>query len=83
MEQFELNLSAYDQQPWSVNPFIGSYSIGLSTVFRYPKGEIYKKWLRLSKPENPTKTTGYLQITAFIVGPGQDPPVHEQDEMDV
>ena len=52
-------------------------------MFRFPNGEIYRKWLRLSKPESPTVTVGYLQVTCFIVGPGQDPPVHEADEVQV
>jgi len=70
LETFELNLEAYDQQSWRINSFIGSYSIGLSTMFRFPNGEIYNKWLRLSKPENPTSGVGFLQVSCFIVGPG-------------
>ena len=30
--------------------------------------------------ENPNKVQGYLQISCFIVGPNERPPVHAQDE---
>jgi hypothetical protein len=33
---------------------IGEYSIGLSTLFRSPNHELYRKWLRLQKSDKPT-----------------------------
>ena len=82
LETFELNLQVFDQHSWFTNSEIGSYSIGLSTMYRFPSSEIYKKWLRLSKPETPTIVVGYIQVSCFIVGPGQEPPVHESGEDD-
>lgn len=83
METFELILEVFDEQRWASNTFVGSYAIGLSTMHRFPNSEIHNKWLRLSKPENPTQGVGFLQVSCFIVGPGQDPPVHDSDEIQV
>lgn len=51
-------------------------------MFRHPNSDLYKKWLRLSKPETPTNVVGYLQVSCFIVGPGQEPPVHDGGDME-
>ena len=80
LESLELNLEVYDQLSWWTNQMIGGYSIGLSTMYRSPNSDIYKKWLRLSLPDSPTRDIGFLQVSCFIVGPGQEPPVHESDE---
>ena len=82
LETLEISFEVCDQYRWLSNSLIGSYSIGLSTMYRYPNSDLYKKWLRLSKPESPTKVVGYLQVSCFIVGPGQEPPVHEEGDME-
>lgn len=51
LETFELNFEVQDQNSWFTNSLVGSYSVGLSTMYRCPNSEIYKKWLRISKPE--------------------------------
>lgn len=49
-------------------------------MYRYPNGDLHKKWIRLAKSDNPSKVVGYLQVSCFIVGPGEDPPVHDEFE---
>ena len=74
----ELILEIKDEGYLFSNSVIGSYSIGLSTMYRQPNGIVHK-WLRLSNYESdkPTVEAGYLKITAFIVGPGQKAPIIE------
>ena len=55
---------------------IGSYSVGLSTLYRRESRELRRQWLQISKPESPNQVTGYLQVTCFIVEPGGKKPVH-------
>lgn len=80
LENLELIFEAYDQNRIFANELIGSHSIGLSTMYRHGNHEFYRVWLRLYKPDSPTQITGYLQVSCFIVGPNERPPVHAQDE---
>ena len=85
LESFELNFHLYDHNNILANELIGSYSVGLSTVYRHANHEFYKVWLRLVDPSksNPTSCTGYLRVSCFIVGPDARPPIHGgMDESD-
>ena len=59
---------------------IGQYSIGLSTLYRNLNHEFYKTWVTVFHPDEPNLPTGFLQISCFIVGPCERPPVHGADE---
>ena len=63
------------------NELIGTYSIGLSTMHRSANHEFYKVWLRLSNPEEPNVSTGFLKVSCFIVGPNERPPVHASEDL--
>ena len=80
LEAFELIIELYDHNPIFTNDLIGIYSIGLSTLHRSMNHEIYKNWVGVFHPDDPNKITGYLNISCFIVGPGERPPVHGPDE---
>jgi len=80
LETFELNLEVYDHNALLTNELIGQYSIGLSTLYRNLNHEFYKTWVGLFDRENPNLTRGYLQLSCFIIGPNERPPVHAQDE---
>lgn len=82
LESYELIFEAYDYNSFYSNDLLGSYSIGLSTMYRHANHEFYKVWLRLSEKDNPANITGYLKISAFIVGPNERPPVHAGDEFE-
>jgi len=80
LETFELNLELLDHNNLFINETIGQYSIGLSTLYRNLNHEFYKVWVGMFHKENPNKVQGYIQISCFIVGPNERPPVHAQDE---
>jgi hypothetical protein len=71
-----------DYNNFTSNQIIGVYSMGLSTIYRHANHEFHKVWLRLVDPNdnNPTACVGYLRVSAFIVGPGERPPIHTQNE---
>lgn len=78
LETFELIFQLCDYNDFASNQIIGVYSMGLSTIYRHANHEFHKVWLRLVDPNdlNPTACTGYLRVSAFIVGPGERPPIH-------
>jgi len=80
LETFELILELYDHNAVFRNVLIGQYSIGLSTLYRRLNHEIYKTWVGVFDPEEPGTVTGYIQLSCFIVGPNERPPVHAADE---
>jgi hypothetical protein len=81
LETFELNLELYDHNALLSNEMIGHYSIGLSTLYRNLNHEFYRVWIGMfNKDDNPNNVQGYLQISCFIIGPNERPPVHSADE---
>ena len=82
METFEMNIELYDHNDVFADEFIGTYSIGLSSLHRSTNHEYYKKWISLFNPKNGNvmQSQAYLLVTAFIVGPNEKPPVHAADE---
>lgn len=79
LETFEIIVEAYDHNPVYANEMIGSYSIGLSTLYRSLNHEFYKCWLTLYNHEDSPDVQGYLLVNCFIVGPGERPPGHIDD----
>ena len=57
LESFELNFNLFDYNVILKNELIGTYSVGLSTVYRHANHEFFKVWLRLVDPtsSNPTE----------------------------
>lgn len=80
LETFEMVIELYDHNAILANELIGQYTVGLSTLYRHTNHEFYKVWLGLFQKDNPNKVQAYLQVSCFIVGPNERPPVHSQDE---
>ena len=80
LETFELILELYDHNAIFANELIGQYSIGLSTLHRSLNHEFYKVWIGMFHPDEPNQVAGYLQISCFIVGPNERPPVHASED---
>lgn len=52
LESFELNYHLYDHNDIMANELIGTYSMGLSSIYRHANHEFHKVWLRLVDPSN-------------------------------
>ena len=84
LESFELIFHLFDHNDILANEFIGSHSVGLSTVYRHANHEFHKVWLRLVDPQSasPCQSAGFLRVSCFIVGPDERPPLHAQHDSD-
>lgn len=80
LETFEMTIEMFDHNDVFTNELIGSYSIGLSTLYNFMDHEIYRNWIGLFHKDNVNKICAYVQISAFIIGPGDGPPRHSADE---
>lgn len=72
----ELMVEMYSKNRFFGNSLIGSYSIGLSTLYKNANHEYFNVWLSLSNPEFPEEAQGYLLVDCFIIRAGDRPPVH-------
>jgi hypothetical protein len=51
LESFEIIFECYNYNDFASNDLIGSYIVGLSTLYRNSGHEFYNKWLPLSHPD--------------------------------
>ena len=51
-------------------------------MYRQPAHEFHNVWLRLTPKDKPNIISGFLKVSAFIVGPQDKQPVHQDDELD-
>lgn len=80
LETFEMVIELFDHNAVFANELVGQYTIGLSTLYNNLNHEFYKVWVGLFHKDNPNKVQAYLQLSAYIVGPGDRPPAHGADE---
>lgn len=61
LESFELIFHLFDHNDILANEFVGSHSVGLSTVYRHANHVFYKVWLRLVDPQSasPCQSAGF------------------------
>ena len=82
LETFEMIIEMYSHNDFLANQMIGSYSIGLSTLYRSENHEMFRQWIGIFHKDSPNYIVGYLKLDAFIVGPGDKPPSHATGEGD-
>ena len=64
-------------QTYFRNELIGQYSYGFKKVWSQPephRHQIYKRWVVLINPDRPEIEQGYLLATVTVLGPGDQPP---------
>lgn len=65
------------------NTLIGTFSIGLATLYKSMNHEFYMKWLTLTDPNeqgSDSDIKGYLLVSCYIIGANDAPPVHSIHE---
>jgi hypothetical protein len=91
LESMELRLEVYSHNEFAQNDIIGSYAIGLATLYRNMNHEFYNQWLKLKHPDKGSDVMGYILVSCYIIGKYDLPPVHgvnddmmpdEVDELD-
>lgn len=76
----ELSFEVWSKNNFLGNSLIGTYAVGLFTLYRNANHEFYNCWLTLTSPELPNEAQGYLLVNCFIIGPNDKPPVHSLNE---
>ncbi len=76
LQKGELTIEVWSKNNFFSNSLIGTYAIGLYTLYKNANHEFYNCWLTLTSPEFETEAQGYLLVHCFIIGSGDKPPIH-------
>ncbi|NWI12593.1 DYSF protein, partial [Crypturellus soui] len=69
-------ISVVDSQSFRTDSVIGEFRMDVETIYSEPKHALLRKWLLLSDPEDLSAgAKGYLKVSVFVLGPGDEAPV--------
>ncbi|KFQ90203.1 Dysferlin, partial [Phoenicopterus ruber ruber] len=69
-------ITVVDSRSFRTDSVIGEFRMDVETVYSEPKHAFLRKWLLLSDPEDfSAGAKGYLKVSLFVLGPGDEAPV--------
>jgi hypothetical protein len=83
MEKFEILVEMLSLSSFFGNTAIGSFSIGLATLYKSMNHQFRNTWLTLTDPNEAgtdAEVKGYLLVTCYIIGAKDSPPVNTANE---
>ena len=80
IQKSELTIEIWSKNNFFGNSLIGTYAIGLFTLYKNANHEFYNCWLTLTNPDFPNEAQGYLLVHCFIIGTGDKPPIHSLND---
>ncbi|XP_020779848.2 myoferlin-like [Boleophthalmus pectinirostris] len=82
---FEQNISfrVYNSYSLRADSLMGEFKLDVGYVYDEPAHCVMRKWLLLNDPEESSSgAKGYLKVTLFVVGAGDEPPVENKESND-
>uniref|UniRef100_A0A673A8M9 Myoferlin n=1 Tax=Sphaeramia orbicularis TaxID=375764 RepID=A0A673A8M9_9TELE len=82
---FEQNISfrIYNSYSLRADSLMGEFKLDVGYVYDEPAHCVMRKWLLLNDPEESSSgAKGYLKVTLFVVGAGDEPPVENRESND-
>ncbi|XP_039628208.1 myoferlin-like isoform X2 [Polypterus senegalus] len=74
-----ITLRVYDSFSLRADSLMGEFKIDVGYVYDEPGHAVLRKWLLLNDPEDATSgAKGYLKVSMFVVGTGDEPPVEQK-----
>ncbi|XP_028820324.1 myoferlin-like [Denticeps clupeoides] len=75
-----ISIRVYDSSSLRADSLMGEFKVDVGYVYDEPAHSVMRKWLLLSDPDDSScAAKGYLKVTIFIVGTGDDPPVEKRE----
>ncbi|NXL48812.1 DYSF protein, partial [Podilymbus podiceps] len=69
-------IAVVDSRSFRTDSVIGEFRMDVETVYSEPRHALLRKWLLLSDPEDLSAgAKGYLKVSLFVLGPGDEAPV--------
>ncbi|XP_063076869.1 myoferlin-like isoform X1 [Engraulis encrasicolus] len=75
-----ISIRVYDSSSLRADSLMGEFKIDVGFVYDEPAHCVLRKWLLLNDPDDSSSgAKGYLKVSIFIVGTGDEPPVEKRD----
>ncbi|XP_072559922.1 myoferlin isoform X3 [Paramormyrops kingsleyae] len=76
-----ISIRVYDSSSLRADSLIGEFKIDVGYIYDEPAHAIMRKWLLLNDPDDASQSArGYLKVSMFIVGTGDEPPVENREK---
>ncbi|XP_064806910.1 myoferlin-like isoform X1 [Oncorhynchus masou masou] len=85
LDLFDQSISfrVYDSFSLRADSLMGDFKVGIGFIYDGPDHSVMRKWLLLNDPDDYSSgARGYLKVSMFIVGTGDEPPVEKRDVSD-
>ncbi|CAM4604054.1 unnamed protein product [Caretta caretta] len=75
-----ISIRVYDSYSLRADSLMGEFKIDIGYVYDEPGHAVMRKWLLLSDPEDTNSgTKGYLKVSMFVLGAGDEPPMEKRE----
>ncbi|KAJ6668914.1 hypothetical protein lerEdw1_007723 [Lerista edwardsae] len=75
-----ISIRLYDSYSLRADSLMGEFKIDIGYVYDEPGHTVMRKWLLLNDPEDANSgAKGYLKVSMFVLGTGDEPPVENRD----
>ncbi|KAJ5067739.1 c2 calcium-dependent membrane targeting [Anaeramoeba ignava] len=75
-------IQIYDSNTIRRNVLIGQYGLDIPFVHGEKGHEIWHRWAIIINPEKETGAQGFIKFSCTVLGPGDESPTHENDDLD-
>ncbi|XP_063818137.1 myoferlin isoform X2 [Pseudophryne corroboree] len=74
-------LRLYNSGSIRADSLIGEFKLDIGFIYDEPGHAVMRKWVLLNDPEDLSSgAKGYLKVSMFVIGTGDDPPVEKRDK---
>ncbi|XP_028332943.1 myoferlin-like isoform X2 [Gouania willdenowi] len=75
-----INFRVYNAYSLRADSLLGEFKLDIGYIYDEPGHSIARKWLLLNDPdESSSGAKGYLKVSLFVVGTGDDPPMEKRE----
>ncbi|KAG7492728.1 hypothetical protein MATL_G00017920 [Megalops atlanticus] len=75
-----ISIRVYDSFSLRADSLMGEFKLDVGYVYDEPAHAIMRKWLLLNDPDDSSSgAKGYLKVSLFIVGTGDEPPIEKRE----
>ncbi|XP_069488392.1 dysferlin isoform X3 [Ambystoma mexicanum] len=73
-------ITVFDSRSLRTDSVLGEFRMDVGTIYNEPRHAFLRKWLLLSDPEDfAAGAKGYLKVSMFVLGPGDEAPMEKKD----
>ncbi|XP_036404450.1 myoferlin-like isoform X2 [Megalops cyprinoides] len=75
-----ISIRVYDSFSLRADSLMGEFKLDVGYIYDEPAHAIMRKWLLLNDPDDSSSgAKGYLKVSLFIVGTGDEPPIEKRE----